>query len=1285
MTGMPQAEEDAHMPTSAWSWDPILTLGRRLLEQTEAADQCDLIAAAVAALLDCQSTVWLCRPFYPLPGQLSHPTLPGAPASEIVHQTYDTHTTTCQDSSGRLSACQASAEGVGSTEMAIPLLAGDALLGVVHLHHLPKPITEEAFEQLSSLTAHAAFAMQVTRQILLKNWRNDQLSLVRSVSAKLTRLLDLNEMCREVTRLIQETFSYYYVAIFTVPQARTELKFRASASASALGRARVPRIRIGEGLIGTVAHTGEEILAPDVHLEPNYRHFDALPETYSEFALPLKVESHVIGVLDVQSDLPDDFHENDILVLRALADTISVAIENINIYHDLQRQNEQKEIVFDVSHKLASILELDPLLDEIVTLIQRRFNFPFVHIFTVHPGRRTIIYRAGSGARSQAMLDRMISYDLDSRMGIIPWVARSGRIRVLNDVTRDPLYVPSDLPPANTRSEMAVPLIFGNEVLGVLDIQSNRINAFSAEDESLFEALAASLAISIRNASTYRSERWRRQVGDSLRDVASLLSANIELDQLLDRNLHELERNLPSEASAIWLLDDSVSADQPHLHLAAVHGVDPEKMMAAVDQASVARKWLESALTFTRPGVRTEKDPIGPLGMALGCPPTYSSLAAPLIAGEKPLGILTMAHSTAGRYGSEAMDICANFASYAAVAIQNSRLYAEAQAQAWISTVMLQVSESSQTSDTVDDLLATMVRLTPLLVGVQKSAAFLFDEPTQVFRLTHSYEMDLPAGASSLFNVQDNPAFMQLLATQAPVFIQDVKTELNLEAAALEDRRGTLVLMPLISRGALQGALLVAHLRLSEEGLQQPFDQQTLSILQGIAHQTAVAFENLRLIEARQEEGYVTAVMLQVAQAVASQNKLDDILDTIVHLMPILVGIDACMIYLWDNALDEFYPAQVYTGSHSEEELLINRTYSPGEFELLDRVFANDLSFSPLGNANLPPEEWPDLFCLTQEEFGAVAPHTTSPWLMGFPLTVKGEIYGVLLAKETRNTAAFRDRRIEILTGIAQQIAMAIQNEHLNTEMVERERMEREIQLAREIQQTFLPSRLPAPSGWELDARWQTARTVGGDFYDIFKIGKRKLGLVIADVSDKGMPAALYMTVTRTLIRASAHTLHSPAAVLERINNQLVAESHTGMYVTCIYGVLDLDTGIFTYANAGHNLPFTFHHSNGQVVPLEKGSMALAVMDGITYTDHHVEMQPGDLLLLYTDGVTEHFSPDGEAFGDDRLIDVIQQCAHNDNSSANHLLDMVNNALTIFREGAPPSDDVTMLAVHRKE
>jgi len=1261
-------------------WKKFLGLGEQLLNQPHAAAQCRLIADTLKLLLGCEAQVWLSEPSYPLPGEPDAPTLADAAIPQLVRQVALSRKPACQTAENA-AVCE---PNLAPRVVAFPILSQDALLGVIYAQRTQAaPFRPEEWNFFEALAAHAGVAMQSTRQTALKNWRHEQLALVSSVSAQVANLTDLDLLCRQVTRLILDTFHYYHVAVFTLEPGHNELLFRASATQARSAEQPLSyTVHLGEGMIGIAAQTGVEQVSGEVKDNPNFRHLAGLEKTRSEAVIPIKTEAHILGVLDVQSDRRDPFHDNDLLVLHALADAIALAVEGARLYSAVQQRAERNSAVFEVSRILTSILDLDRLLEEVVQVIQKRFGYPYVHVFSVHPGRRKVFYLSGSGARSQEMRRLDIAYDLDAPAGIIPYAARSRETYLANDVSVDTIYRPSEMPPDDTRAELAIPLSFGDEVLGVLDLQSSQAQSFSPDDVSLLEAVAASIAIAYHNATLYRSEQWRRQVGDSFRDVAGLLSGNVALERLLDTILLEMERNLPCDAAAVWLIEEPDGAPGPNGHilrLAAVHGVSTEAITRARNESEPVRIWLNSVIDQPMPIIRGPQDPYGPLGAALGFPSDYSSIAAPLRTGDQPLGLLTLAHPTANRYGTEARAIIATFASYAAVAIQNARLYSAAQTQAWLSTILLQVAEASQSVNSIDELLSSMVRLTRLLVGIKKCAMFLWDEAQEAFILNAWYGLDHKP-LRTVFREEDVPAFARLRADRTTIFINDAAAELNLPAAALTGL-GTLVLLPLQARDVLLGAFMVAHQPANLYSPHSALDQQTHSILQGIAHQTAVTLENMHLLEARQEEAYVTAVLLQAAQAVVSQNELGDILDTVVHLMPILVGIDACAICLWSPGQQLFYTAQVYAGSHELELALSTATYPARSFRLLQQVQMSDAPhYCKIPGHLSSPAAWLNLLPLPIDWMKTDVLEEDEEWLLGFPLSVKGELLGIMLAKETTSTTNFQERRLEIITGITQQIALAIQNERLVQEMVVRERLEREVQLAREIQTTFLPSQMPKVPGWQIGARWQTAREVGGDFYDIFPLGRDRMGLAIADVSDKGLPAALYMTVARTLIRAFSNGARSAAAVLERVNKPLVADTPQSMFVTAAYAMLWPETGQLLYANAGHNRPLLLRAGSQTIEQLPKGGMAMGVMRSSPLEEYHLLLEPGDCLVMFTDGVTECFSPENEAYGDGRLLETLQRCIGLDVEA---VLNAIVDSLAEFRSTAPTSDDMTLLAIRR--
>ena len=243
-----------------------------------------------------------------------------------------------------------------------------------------------------------------------------------------------------------------------------------------------------------------------------------------------------------------------------------------------------------------------------------------------------------------------------------------------------------------------------------------------------------------------------------------------------------------------------------------------------------------------------------------------------------------------------------------------------------------------------------------------------------------------------------------------------------------------------------------------------------------------------------------------------------------------------------------------------------------------------------------------------------------------------------------------------------------------------RERVESELRIARDIQMSLVPQTFqPAAhvDGFALHAYMRPAREVGGDFYDFFMIDDEHLCIAIGDVSGKGVPAALFMAVSRTLLRAFLQAGHSPGSGLARLNDEMAQNNEYCMFVTIVCLIVHLPSGSYRFANGGHNLPFVIH-SNGSIVALPKTKgAALGAMEGVTLQEAEGALSPGDMLFLYTDGVTEAMNRQGGFFGETRTIDVLSQEKTGDCLAT---IDAVTRAVDGFADGAEQSDDITMLA-----
>jgi serine phosphatase RsbU (regulator of sigma subunit)/anti-sigma regulatory factor (Ser/Thr protein kinase) len=295
------------------------------------------------------------------------------------------------------------------------------------------------------------------------------------------------------------------------------------------------------------------------------------------------------------------------------------------------------------------------------------------------------------------------------------------------------------------------------------------------------------------------------------------------------------------------------------------------------------------------------------------------------------------------------------------------------------------------------------------------------------------------------------------------------------------------------------------------------------------------------------------------------------------------------------------------------------------------------------------------------------------------PLVSGGELIGTLNLGPRLSDQQYSTDDKKLLDSLAAQAAPALQVAELvrkqASEAASRERIEQELKVATLIQQNFLPRELPDLPGWQVAAYYQPAREVGGDFYDFFPLDDGRVAVVIGDVTDKGVPAAMVMAAARSVLRASGSRIVSPGEVLERVNDLLVPDIPERMFVTCLYAVVDPATGRIVFANAGHNLPFA--RTSDGTVELRATGMPLGMLPGMTYEEKEAVLAPGESLLLYSDGITEAHDPAREMFGTERLGERVA-------TDEGDLIDSVLTSLQRFTgDGWDQEDDITIVTLRR--
>ncbi len=245
------------------------------------------------------------------------------------------------------------------------------------------------------------------------------------------------------------------------------------------------------------------------------------------------------------------------------------------------------------------------------------------------------------------------------------------------------------------------------------------------------------------------------------------------------------------------------------------------------------------------------------------------------------------------------------------------------------------------------------------------------------------------------------------------------------------------------------------------------------------------------------------------------------------------------------------------------------------------------------------------------------------------------------------------------------------------------QRMERELVLAGEVQAGLLPGGAPVIPGWELAALLNPARETSGDFYDFIPLPDGRIGILVADVVDKGVKAALFMALSWALIRTYVREYPgNPGQALSLVNGRILRDTRSNQFLSAFFAVLDPASGLLTYANAGHNPPFLLHaHGTGNVQLLARTGMILGVLEGQVWGEMEVSMQPGDVLLAYTDGVTDAINTRGDFFGDEKLLATARSIV---GQSADQMLRGVAAAIDHFSEGAAQFDDIAMVALVRR-
>ncbi len=464
----------------------------------------------------------------------------------------------------------------------------------------------------------------------------------------------------------------------------------------------------------------------------------------------------------------------------------------------------------------------------------------------------------------------------------------------------------------------------------------------------------------------------------------------------------------------------------------------------------------------------------------------------------------------------------------------------------------------------------------------------------------------------------------------------------------------SILCVPIATQLVRLGALYLD--RSDKRGAFQPAD---LAFLVAFAPYAAQAWHNARLHEAAARSVAELRRLYDTSLDITSQLEIERLLELIIQRAADLLRGDSGNFYLYDASIDSLVPCAPY-GQHGIDVL---PTLRPGQ-GATGRVF---VSGEPLAIEDY--DRW--------EGRVASIPYGRYARILHVPVRRGKQVLGVVSVNRPHSAPAFGEDDMRLLVMFANQAAIALENARLYRVSIEKASMERELQLAHQVQSSLIPRKIPEVRGWTFAVHWQPAREVSGDFYDFIPFPDGRWALVVGDVTGKGVPAALMMATTRALLRGAVRPSSTPGQVLELINNLLQPDMPPKTFVTLLYAILDPHTGRLQFANAGHDLPY--QRSLQGVCRLRATGLPLGVMPGIQYEDKESHIAAGDTLLLLSDGLAEAHNPNREMFGQPRIAEIMAKMSTGP--------DLVRSLLAELEAFAGPDweqeDDITLVTIRR--
>ena len=572
--------------------------------------------------------------------------------------------------------------------------------------------------------------------------------------------------------------------------------------------------------------------------------------------------------------------------------------------------------------------------------------------------------------------------------------------------------------------------------------------------------------------------------------------------------------------------------------------------------------------------------------------------------------------------------------------------------QIHIEPLLLEVADVMATSLDLDTTLRRIAEVVRKVINYEIFAILLLNEKTQELRFR--FQIGYPQQFAERARIKVGEGVTGLAVQSRRAILIDDVTKDSTYIAAIPNVRSELA-VPLTTKNGVIG---VIDLEARDPGY---FNEEHKRLLTLIASRMAAGIENAQLYTRTTRQARILLLLNEIARELSSILNLDELLSRIAELLRKLIDYQMFSILLVDPAgekLQHRFSLRFNENVHMKGDIALGKGLVGYAAETRQAVLVPDVSKDPRyieGN-----------------------PETRSE--LAVPLIYKDKVIGVLDLEHTRRGFFTDDHRRTMVT-LAAQVAIAIENARLYEEIARQERrLERDLALARELQMRLLPQTLPKVKHLELAAKFSPARAIGGDLYDFIPYSLSRLAIVIGDVSGKGAPAAIYAALVSGILRSHAPIEPGPAEMLSAVNLSLAERRIEAQFVSLIYAVWDDEHRTLLVANSG--LPRPVLARDGKISTIEATGLPLGLFDDVSYDEFRFELQPGDVFVLFSDGILDARNRRGELFGRTRVETIIAECAAR---SADCVVDSLFKAASEHSAGVETFDDQTVVAIKVKD